>query len=344
VDFVTAFAAVGAAGLIWRVRGPLDLGWGVALLAAFGLALAFSLVNHMMGVQRIAWRYASAGEVLEVGMSAGAATGLLMLGNALLPGRSVFPPAMLILAGFFALAGFAATRYRRRLLAALQERWLRLTATVRGGREKVVVVGAGEAGQLMVWLMKYGPRGQAFHVIGIVDDDLRKHGERIHGVRVLGPCHHIPRLVGLHGVSQIVFAIHNIQAAAREPLLELCRSTGARVVVMPDIMSVIWRLASAGKVEDGRPANNGGPNPAPGSRIPVMPPVRIGDATGFYVETELVAAWLRDLARLTAEGRTATVEQRIQEIQRNLGLTPMPKVGGMPPAPSKAKPTASAIL
>src|SRR5207244_11342351 len=51
--------------------------------------------------------------------------------------------------------------------------------------KEVLIIGAGDAGQLMVREMQ---RNRQLHYtpIGFVDDDPRKRGDRIHGVRVLG--------------------------------------------------------------------------------------------------------------------------------------------------------------
>src|SRR5204862_1335032 len=58
------------------------------------------------------------------------------------------------------------------------------TGLVARGKE-VLIVGAGDAGQLMVREMQ---RNRQLHYtpIGFVDDDPRKKNTRIHGVRVLG--------------------------------------------------------------------------------------------------------------------------------------------------------------
>ena len=52
------------------------------------------------------------------------------------------------------------------------------------GRE-VLIVGAGDAGQLVVREMQRNRR-LAYTPVGFVDDDARKKHLRIHGVRVLG--------------------------------------------------------------------------------------------------------------------------------------------------------------
>ncbi len=52
--------------------------------------------------------------------------------------------------------------------------------------ERVLIVGAGDNGELAIWLMNRSKLANVFSVFGIVDDDPRKQGMRINGVDVSG--------------------------------------------------------------------------------------------------------------------------------------------------------------
>ena len=73
-DFVTAFAAVALAGLLWRANMVLDVGLWPSVFAALALAFVFSAVNLLLGVQRTAWDYAGLQDALEVVLSSVLAT------------------------------------------------------------------------------------------------------------------------------------------------------------------------------------------------------------------------------------------------------------------------------
>jgi len=236
IDTVIAFLAVGLAGIIWRKSGPLDLGFSRAILAALIMTGIFTILNALTGVQRIQWRYASSSEVIRLIFSVVASVILLdVLNHAIEPPR--LPDAFLILSGFLALSGFIGVRYRRRLLAGLQMRGVRLKSVKEVGRERVLIVGAGEAGQLTLWLLKNNPIGYAFQIIGIVDDDLTKLGTLIHRVPILGMCDRIADIVEEQNVGTIVFSIHTIDQERRNQILKDCWNTSARTVVAPDILT-----------------------------------------------------------------------------------------------------------
>ena len=61
--------------------------------------------------------------------------------------------------------------------------------------KEVIVVGAGDAGQLIVKEMLKSP-ALGYTPIGLVDDDPRKKNLRLHDVRVLGTTDELPRILG----------------------------------------------------------------------------------------------------------------------------------------------------
>lgn len=235
IDAAIALLSVGLAGALWRLASPIDVGLGRSLIAALLITVLFSLTNWLTGVQRIYWRYANPSEAIGVIGSALAATVLLLIANALVqPPR--FPPQMLIMMGIFALIGFLASRYRRSLLQGLASRIENLRPVATAGRERVLVVGAGDSAQLTILLLRNNPAGRAFHVVGVVDDNLDLLGTSLHRVPVLGVCDRIPEIVRENNVGTIVFAIHSIDDSRRKYLIRRCQETSARTVIVPDLL------------------------------------------------------------------------------------------------------------
>jgi lipopolysaccharide/colanic/teichoic acid biosynthesis glycosyltransferase len=330
-DFVTAFVAVALAGLLWRANMVLDVGLWPSVFAALALAFVFSAVNLLLGVQRTAWDYAGLQDALEVVLSSVLATAVIVAAR-LLTGLPPFPPAMLVVVGLLALLGFVMTRYRKRVAGALGYRWAQLRGTF-SGRERVLVLGGGEAGRLLVWHLQNSVRGQAFDVSGIVDDDLYMRGVRIHNVRVLGGRKQIPQLVAQQAISLIVFAIHNISAEEQEAILAICRQTPARVVVVPDVLALLGALdeGRSGERAAGRAgADAAGPAPAPATAAIA--------AAGPALERARVAAWLAELDGLLAAGETARAAQRLAELQRELAGARADPPGETRPAETRPAP------
>lgn len=248
LDSVMAFAAVAATGIIWRSNGPLELGPGLALGVALAIALIFSLVNAVLGVGRIVWSRADSDDAITLVISSGLTTAILLVANWLWQPRAIpvpylghrlLPSGLLVVSGMLAFAGFLLLRYRMRVITSLSQYWMALRGGVSAVGERALIIGAGEAGTMAAYLLRKLEMGQAFSIIGLVDDAPRKHGTRVGGLRVLGPTANIPRFVHMHDIGLVLFAIENIQPAERERILHICRSTGAQTVVLPDVLETL---------------------------------------------------------------------------------------------------------
>ena len=238
VDTIIAFTAILLTGVLWRLFQPLDLGPLKAVAIAIGFSFLFSITGTLFGIHRTVWSQASSRDVFVL-FAASIVAGSAALGiNEWLRDSSVLPSLAVVFASLLAFAGLVLVRYRSRLLSGLASHWLESRGNAQVARERILIVGSGYAGQLIAWLLCNGPNADAFHIVGFADDDLFKQGSRLSGLRVLGKRADIPRLVQKYDVGLLIYAINNITPAERECVLEICRSTPARVVIAPDIAGI----------------------------------------------------------------------------------------------------------
>ncbi|MCA9927586.1 MAG: sugar transferase [Anaerolineales bacterium] len=235
IDVLVAFAAVGAAGLFWRLADPLDVGIGAAVLHAFLVALIFSLINMLFGLARIIWSAATPGYVLALFGSTALATAVLLFINARLP--PPLPRGVLILTGILAWSGFVLVRYRTRLLSGAAQHWLNMRPTTAVYGERVLIIGAGNVGCFAASILRSGQLlPKAFSVIGMVDDDPHKIGAQLGDYRVVGDTAAIPHLTQQYDIGLLVFAIAELAAEERKRILALCCQTSIRIIQMSDIV------------------------------------------------------------------------------------------------------------
>lgn len=238
-DSVIAFIAAGFSGLIWRLSGPLDLGWGVSIGVAVVMALFFGVINTILGLGRVSWQKASPSLVFDLALSSGLATLVVFLVNWLWPGGKLIPPGMVVEIGILAYIGFIGTRYRQRLITGLASRWLQLREQTSTMGERLLIIGAGDCGQLAGWLLNKSNLVDAFTVVGMVDDDPLKQNLRIDGHIVLGTTKDIPLLVEKHHIGVILYAITRIAPVEEARILVLCRRLPARLVIIPDLIKIL---------------------------------------------------------------------------------------------------------
>jgi len=239
IDSLVSMAAVGVSGLIWRLNRPLDIGWGCAFIMAIGISWLFSLVNWIFGLNRVEWSRAPANEVFTLGVSTSLAMMAVISLNQFNPWFPALPVSMVVMAGILSFFGFVMARYRERVITGFATRWLNIRGGLKGVGERVLVVGAGQNGALASWMLGHTDFGHAISVIGMVDDDPRKLGMRMDGHSVLGTTMDIPRLVKDWDIGIIFFTIDNINPLQRKRILSICKSTPARMVLLPDILAVL---------------------------------------------------------------------------------------------------------
>ncbi len=252
IDLAASLAAVTTAGLIWRFFYVID--WGIpalSILAAF-LALLFSIVNFLLGLDRIIWSRAGGEEGMVLIFSNGISVAGLLLVNALHDSYfewfpyPALPVRLIFLIGLLTMFAGLLTRYRLRLVTSFASRWLHWRSGRGGIGERVLILGAGESGQIVNWLMRRETMRNAFSVIGMVDDDPAKQGMSIDGCLVLGNTSDLPAIVEKHDIGVILFAITNLTPEARQRTLRLCEIPGVRLVFLNDILGTVQsRLAAS---------------------------------------------------------------------------------------------------
>jgi FlaA1/EpsC-like NDP-sugar epimerase len=124
-----------------------------------------------------------------------------------------------------------------RLLARTAIERPRPGSLVAHGRE-VLVVGAGDAGQLIIREIQRSHRLQ-YTPIGLVDDDPRKKNLRVHGVRVLGRLDDLPRLLRERRPDEVLIAIPSASGAVRQRVLEAARAERVQVKTLPALHELI---------------------------------------------------------------------------------------------------------
>jgi len=141
--------------------------------------------------------------------------------------------------------------------------------------KEVVIVGAGDAAQLIVKeMLKTSTLG--YTPIGLVDDDPRKKNLRLHGVRVLGTTEELPRILSDNRPDELLIAIPSAAGDVRRRVVEVAQRAEVPVKTLPGLYELIsGDLDLTGQIRE----------------------VRVEDVLGREpVEVDLprVAAYLRD--------------------------------------------------
>ena len=237
--------------LAWSVRA-VTAALDIRPMLLFGLAAigVSCTVNHYCSLYHRLWRYASAGEIVVIAAAVAASTALLTLVDIFWPGMRPVPISVVPMMGLFAFVGFVSVRYRRRVWTGFQWRWQALRGQFPEACTQVLIVGAGEAGQLLAWRFLNQKEGEGYKLVGFVDDDSDKKGMRLHGLQILGDRHAIPQIVARRQVDLIVIAIYNISGDDFRAILDICEQTPAVIKVLPSIFDFIQGVNGLSPIRD----------------------------------------------------------------------------------------------
>jgi UDP-GlcNAc:undecaprenyl-phosphate GlcNAc-1-phosphate transferase len=195
-----------------------------AFQSTLGLVIAVKVAAlGLLGVYRGAWRYTGIVDLYRIlgaiVLSSAALFGFMHLRVPLLASSNILYIDALVTAALL-------------LAARLSFRSLEMvTRRLRRTGERVAIYGAGDGGELAVReILNNAELG--LQPFCFLDDDPRKHGERIHGVPVLGGLDSLALVVERHGVrrlligtkrlpADVVRALHAFAGAHRLQLLEL---------------------------------------------------------------------------------------------------------------------------
>ncbi len=246
IDGLILLLAYTAAFFARAITTPLDYLYGFGFIL---LSIAVTLVSlYFFGVYHRIWSQTSGHGVTVIVSAIAVATLAVGLVDVLLAEPRPLPLSVIALANALALTGLVAARYRSRLVSGLSWRWDAIWHRKFPTTDtRVLIVGAGEAGQTLALRLQHRWRKNSDHryqVVGFVDDDPDKRDLYVEGRRVLGTRADIPRLVEAHNVDLIVLAVHNITGPAFREVLAYCEATGARIKVIPDAYA--WMTATEG--------------------------------------------------------------------------------------------------
>jgi FlaA1/EpsC-like NDP-sugar epimerase len=108
----------------------------------------------------------------------------------------------------------------------------------KGDRKKVLVVGAGDAGELVVREM-LRTRRIRYSPVGFVDDDEKKRNLRIHNVRVVGTTRNLPALLTEHSVDEVIIAMPSVGGRVIEDIALSCKKANVPVKTLPGVYELI---------------------------------------------------------------------------------------------------------
>lgn len=183
------------------------------------------------GLYRGLWRYASLPDLkrIFVAVLCGTAAVLLILWPFGLLAK--IPGAVIVLAPLLLMLIMGGSRL---IYRAWKER--RLYGLESNEAKLVLIIGAGSTA---VNLVKALTGSREWHVVGMLDDDPRKLGTRLQGIRVLGRIGELPQWVHKLNVEHVIIATPSVSHRIHRQALEMCSEIGVKAMTVPSYADLI---------------------------------------------------------------------------------------------------------
>jgi UDP-GlcNAc:undecaprenyl-phosphate/decaprenyl-phosphate GlcNAc-1-phosphate transferase len=174
---------------------------------------------HALGLYRSLWQYVTISDISAAGWGVVVGTLASAVMIACFAPLKAFPWSTLVIYGVLLLLAVVGLRVGLRVLRFhFALRW-------REGLKRVLVIGAGNAGELAVREMLHN---RALHLqpVGFLDDDPAKQRATIHGVRVLGPRSQLLDVVQKMNIDEVIIAMPSIGNGVVQEVIDTCGEHG----------------------------------------------------------------------------------------------------------------------
>jgi len=185
----------------------------------------------VFGIQRGLWRYVGLHDLGRIFWATLTGSAVFFVVVHVGFGQSEYPRSIIILTGL--LSGFYIAGIR------LAVRWFREWLQIIGPTaRRVLIVGAGHAGELLVRDMLSDPSFNS-RPVGFIDDDPVKRKMKIHGVPVVGTIADIKRAADRLEVHEIIVALPSAGTATKQKILAASEGCTAPIKILPNVKQLL---------------------------------------------------------------------------------------------------------
>lgn len=207
-------------------------------------------VNKLFGLYGNIWKYASVEELLSIVYSITLSNIVFIFYSYVVTYKLFekryyrFPAKVHIIFWIMSVAFLGGVRFMYRIKENNKK-----TKELTGEETRVLIVGAGDAGALLIKEVKKHTELK-YHVVGIVDDDSSKRGKLINGIKVIGSTSQIAKICQEKKVEEIIIAIPSADFHTKKQILQSCKDTKCKLKTIPGIYEIIDGKVNISKLRD----------------------------------------------------------------------------------------------
>ncbi|MBV1758478.1 MAG: polysaccharide biosynthesis protein [Dethiosulfatibacter sp.] len=179
------------------------------------------------------WVYASVEEMIQIITAAVVAQGAVVV--YLFFAQAFVPRSIFIIVGMLDVILLGGIRFSYRLLRKFKTHG---SVFSRSSDKRVMVVGAGEAGVMVIKELKKHRQLNSQPVV-LIDDNKQKIGKTINGVPVLGNRNDIVNIAKSKNIHEIIIAIPSANKKDIKEVVRECKKTDCKLKILPGVYEII---------------------------------------------------------------------------------------------------------
>jgi FlaA1/EpsC-like NDP-sugar epimerase len=213
--------------------------WSAVILQTLIVVIPIQFASFWyFGLYRSAKRLATVDEALSIAKAVGLSM-VIFIPAVYAYGFSPYPKSVFILYPLILSALTGGSRFCLRVWTEIR--------SVQNGSKRVLIVGAGTAGEAIVREMI---RNNNYRPVGLVDDDRQKAGSTFHGIKVLGPCDQIKKFARERTAEEIIIAIPSATGQQMRRIVDLCKGASIPYRTLPSMGQIIDNQVSVGTLRE----------------------------------------------------------------------------------------------
>jgi FlaA1/EpsC-like NDP-sugar epimerase len=208
------------------------------------------LIYQYFGLYRRMWLYASVQElklIVAAVTSASVLVSLVMVSLFTLGAFRAFPRSALVIDWLLSLILVGGLRFSMRLVAENKIMASIPNLTIKARR--VLIVGAGDAGALVVRELQKNPQLNQVPV-GFLDDNPAKQKQSIYGVPVVGSISDLSKTIENRKVDEVIIAIPSAPGRVVRIVADVCRLKNTPFRTMPGIYELLGGKVSISRLRE----------------------------------------------------------------------------------------------
>ncbi len=178
------------------------------------------------------WQYASIAEVYRIAEACITVEIVHYVCNRI--AGNMLPRSCYFNAAIYLIIAICASRFMYRMIRTILNKYRNIKTS-----NNVMIIGAGEATNVIMREIQSSSYLANSNIACIIDDDRRKVGKYIRGVKVIGTRDKIKDAAKLYDIDEIIFAIPSASNEVKRDILNICKETDCTLKILPGVYQMV---------------------------------------------------------------------------------------------------------